>query len=284
MNGPAALPLLPRPRCLRASTIAAAWLLCGVWAHAAAEDGRLELSLGVAAVRMDMREFADSGDTLVRELGTLPGLTLGLSYGAGPWQLLAEWTGYDGTLDYDGQTQSGTTFATRTDTRRWSARLRALRTVDDAARVALGFGLGYGQWQRHIRGHSGVSGLDERYTSGFLSVDARLSLLRAEANSVDLDLRLAQPLRPEVRVDFGGRYDTQALGLGSRLAARVSLPASWTTGPRSRVVVEPGFEAWGFGRSDTETLYRAGVPVGVVYQPQIRGYDLDLKLTWVRSF
>jgi hypothetical protein len=64
----------------------------------------------------------------------------------------------------------------------------------------------------------------------------------------------------------------------------VSVPASWTVGPRSRIVVEPGFEAWGFGRSSTETLYRDGVAAGVVYQPQGKGYNFDLCVTWVQSF
>ena len=92
------------------------------------------------------------------------------------------------------------------------------------------------------------------------------------------------PIRPQVKIDFGGLYDTQALMLGPRLATRVAVPASWAVGPRSRIVVEPGFEAWGFGRSSTEPLYRHGVPAGVVYQPQGKGYNLDVKVVWVQSF
>jgi hypothetical protein len=109
-------------------------------------------------------------------------------------------------------------------------------------------------------------------------------VLRGEGANVDIDLQLAWPIRPQVKVDFGGLYDTRTLMLGPRLATRVAVPVSWTTGPQSRLVVEPGFEAWSFGRSATETLYRAGVPAGVVYQPQAKGYDLDLKVVWVQSF
>jgi len=39
----------------------------------------------------------------------------------------------------------------------------------------------------------------------------------------------------------------------------------------------------GYGRSATETLYRDGVPAGVVYQPQGKGYNFELRLVWVQS-
>lgn len=258
--------------------------LLGPLAQGADTQGALHLHIGVSVLRADFRELADNGQRLVRERGTLPGVVGGAAQTLGHWSWSAELSYYSGALDYDGQTQSGASFETMSDATVAGIRLRALRMLDHEGRFWAGLGLGYGQWQRHIRGRGKVNGLDERFTAADVSAEARLSLLRSQEVQANVDLRLAWPWRPEVRVDFGGLYDTQSLQLGPRLAARVAVPVSFAAGPRSRLVVEPGLDAWAFGRSATETLYRDGVPAGGVYQPQGKGYDLRLKLIWVQSF
>jgi hypothetical protein len=257
-----------------------------LWSAAQAGDapGGLDLHIGTSLLRFDFRELADTGEELVRELGVLPGLVAGVAQTIGRWRWSAEVSYYAGAVGYDGQTQSGATFSTTTDATVAGIRARALHAVDPAGRFAAGVGFGYRQWRRDIRGRADVSGLEERFAAGEVSVDARLSVLRSPAATVDIDLRFAWPIRPRLKIDFGGLYDARTLELGPRPATRVSVPASWAVGPGSRIVVEPGFEAWGFGRSDTETLYRGGVPVGEVYQPRGKGYGLDLKLVWVQSF
>jgi hypothetical protein len=257
-----------------------------LWPAAQAGDapGGLDLRIGTSLLRFDFREYADTGEPLVRELGVLPGLIAGVGQTIGRWRWSAELSWYSGAVDYDGQTQSGAAFSTTSDATAAGIRARALHPLDPAGRLAAGVGFGYRQWQRKIRGRADVSGLEERFATGEVSVDARVSVLRSQAADVDLDLQLAWPVGPQLKTDFGSRYDPRTLMLGPRLATRVSLPAAWAVAPGSRIVVEPGFEAWGFGRSRTETLYRGGVPVGEVYQPRGRGYNLDLKMFWMQSF
>ena len=257
-------------------------LLCST-AQAAEASGGLDLYVGASLLRFDFREYADTGEQLVRELGVLPGVIGGVGQAIGRWRWSAELSYHSGDVDYDGQTQSGAAFTSTSDAVVAGIRARALHLLDPEGRFAAGLGLGYGQWQRHIRGRTSVSGLDERFEAGDVSFDARLSVLRSDAATVDVDLRFAWPIRPQVKIDFSGLYDTRALMLGPRLATRVSVPVAWTAGPHSRIVVEPCFEAWGFGRSATETLYRDGVPAGVVYQPRGNGYNLELRLVWMQS-
>jgi len=258
--------------------------LLGPLAQAADTQGALDLHLGASVMRFDFREYADSGEQLVRELGVLPGVVGGVGQTIGRWRWSAELSYYAGSVQYEGQTQLGATFDTRTDAALTTIRARALRMLDPEGRFAAGLGMGYRQWQRQIRGRGKVGGLNERFVAGDVSADARLSVLRSDTTTVDIDLLAAWPLRPQVKIDFGGLFDTRTLLLGQRLAGRVSMPASWATGPGSRLTVEPGFEAWGFGRSSTEPIYREGVPAGAVYQPQGKGYNLDVKVVWVQSF
>ena len=253
-------------------------------ADTADTPGALDLHLGASVLRFDFRELADSGEQLVREQGVLPGVVGGAGQTIGRWRWSAELSHYAGSVQYDGQTQSGATFDTKTDTMLTKMRARVLRLLDPEGRFAVGLGVGYRQWQRQIRGRGRVSGLEERFMAGDVSAEARLSVLRSEATAVDVDLQAAWPLQPQVKIDFGGMFDPRTLMLGPRLAGRVSVPASWATGPDSRLIIEPGLEAWGFGRSSTELLYRHGVPAGVVYQPQGKGYNLDVKVLWVQSF
>ena len=264
------------------SLVIVASLLCSP-ARAAEAPGGLELYGGASVLRFDFREYADTGEQLVRELGVLPGVVGGVGQAIGRWRWSAELSYHSGTVDYDGQTQAGAAFNTTTDAVVSMIRARALHQLDQDGRFAAGLGLGYRQWQRHIGGRASVSGLDERFTAGDVSFNARLSVLRSEAATVDVDLQFAWPIRPQVKIDFSGKYDSRTLLPGPRLATRVSAPVSWAAGPLSRFVVEPGFEAWGYGRSATETLYRDGVPAGVVYQPQGKGYNLELRLVWVQS-
>ena len=256
------------------------------WPAARAADGLdgIDLYIGGSTLRFDFRELAASGAPLVRELGVLPGIVGGVGQSLARWWWSAELSYYSGTVAYDGQTQTSAPFDTTSDAALSKVRIRTLRLLDAEGRFAAGVGLGYRRWQRHIRGRGAVGGLDERFVAGDVSAQARMSLLRGDAATVDVDVQAAWPLRPQVRIDFGGLYDTQTLALGPRLAWRVAMPASWATGPRSRIVIEPGIDVWGFGRSETEVLYRNGVPAGVVYQPQGRGYDLGLKLVWLQSF
>ncbi len=263
--------------------LAWAGLLCPAAQATEAADG-LELQFGASLLRFDFREVADNGRQLVRELGTLPGFVGRAGQTLGRWQWSAALSYYSGTVDYDGQTQAGAGFTTTSNADVARIQARALHLLDEEGRYAAGLGFGYRRWQRGIRGRGNVSGLDERFEAGDVSVDARVSVLRSPTARVDVDLQLAWPIRPQVKVDFGGLYDTQRLMLGPRLATRVSVPVSWTAGPRSRIVVEPAFEAWGFGRSATETLYRDGAPAGEVYQPQGKGYNVELNLVWAQAF
>ena len=260
-----------------------AGLLCSA-AQAVEVPADFDLQFGASLMRFDFREYADTGRQLVRELGTLPGFVAKAEQTIARWRWSVGFSYHAGTVGYDGQTQAGASFTTTSDATVARIHARALHSLDEDGRYAAGLGFGYGQWQRGIRGRGAVSGLDERFVAGDVSFDARVSVLRGPSATAEIDLQLAWPIRPQVKVDFAGLYDAQTLALGPRLATRVSVPVSWSAGPSSRIVAEPAFEAWGFGRSATQTLYRNGAPAGVVYQPQGKGYNVGLNLVWVQSF
>jgi hypothetical protein len=242
------------------------------------------LSVGASALHFEYREYADDGTRLLLESGMLPGVVAVLGRTVGRWQGEVELAVHGGAVDYQGRTQSGAPFATRTDSDIWQARLGVMRRLDDAGAHAVGIGLTRQRWQRGIRGRGGVAGLDERYTAWTASLEARFGVVRAADAWVDLDLRVGRTFDAEVAVDFRDRFDDQTLRLGDQWTARLALPLSFPAGERSRLVVEPGFVRWGFGRSDTEPLRRDGRPVGTVHQPRSEGMNAALRLLWRQSF
>lgn len=255
-------------------------------AAAAAEEtpARWTLSLGGSSLRVEHRELDDDGARLLVESGTLPGVLATLRRDAGRWQGTVELGLHRGAIDYDGRTQSGAPFATRTDREAWAVRVGVMRQLDAAGRHALGIGLSQHRWQRRIRGRASVGGLDERTTFWTASVDARFGLVRAAAAAVDLELRVGRSFDAEVAVDAGGRFDRATLAPGDRWHARLSLPVGIPIGARSSLVVEPGLERWRFGRSGTEPLRSDGQTIGVVYLPRSEGTNVDLRLRWQRAF
>lgn len=261
-------------------SVSVAWSV----AHAGPAHDDVWLRLGAFAQHADIREYADTGTRLVRERHVLPGWAVAADQMIGPWRWSAELSYANGALRYDGQTQAGSAFTSKTDTTLLKARARLLHQLDEDGRLAAGLGIGYRHWKRLIRGHGNVRGLNERFTTWELSAQAQASVVRGNTAAVDINLQLAWPIAPHVKTDFGGLYDTQTMLLGQRLATRLSIPVSWTVGPRSRMVVEPSVEAWGLGRSRTDSLMRHGEPVGVAHQPRVRGHDIELSVSWMQSF
>lgn len=257
------------------------------WPATVAAEGlapRVAFSAGPSILHFDHREYADDGSRLVRESGALPGLAAGIVATSGPWRLMVDAAWHAGTVDYRGRTQGGAPLATVTDTRIAEAGLRALHYFDGERRFGLGPGIGYRRWYRGIRGVGSVSGLDERYSNWLASLDATAVLARSAQWSLGVDLRLTRTLGSEVAVSFGGRFDDQTLGLGERWGWRLAVPALVRTGRSSAIRIEPWFERWGFDRSDTEPLLRAGRPVGTVFQPDGEGRSYGLRLLWTQGY
>ncbi len=240
----------------------------------------LSVGFGPTVTNLTHREVDGTGRSLLREAGTLPGWRIDASLAGDRWELSLRADHADGTIDYNGRTQSGAPLSTTTDTRISEAGLRLLRSLDANRRIALGAGIAYRRWDRRIQPLGSVAGLDERYTSWLLSLESRFSILRAPAAALDLEFSLRRTQRPEVSVDFGGLYDNQSIALGRQTGMRLAAPARLALGKGSTLKLEGWIEYWGFDRSASQPLLRDGRPVGTVFQPESDGRSLGAALMW----
>jgi hypothetical protein len=250
----------------------------------------MEGSVAFAMQAFQYKEFDDDGSLLDREDGTLPGVVFGLGMARERWNFVGELAVYSGDVDYDGQTNTRIPITTQTDANITDGHVRAEWWGWEAGsvRYAVYGGLGYHGWERDIqatRTASGapVSGLWEYYEWGYVLLGGKLAAEQG-LNRWGLDLRLLRTVAPTVRVDFNGLFDDKTLDLGERFGGRLS--ATWARRASNRTVLklEPFYEGWDLGRSDTERLTQGGVAVGTVFEPRSETRNFGVNLGLAHTF
>lgn len=246
----------------------------------AAQDGWFGI-LGLEARDMSFREEDDNGQTLVREDGLLPGLLIGAGYKYSDWEVSGQVTGLIGKVDYRGKTTLGNTHSTKTDERFIESELMLGHTgsMKDLNLQPYG-GVGYRYWSRDIKSTSSVLGIDETYTwwSGFVGM--RFIVTETSKASLTIDARLNYTLNPKVEVDFLSDHDSITLPLDNRPGIRILLSWKHALGDRRAILVEPYFEQYGFGRSDTKPLTIAGSVVGTVFEPKSTTRNVGVRVKY----
>ncbi|WP_236860698.1 outer membrane beta-barrel protein [Candidatus Reidiella endopervernicosa] len=142
-------------------------LMFAVPTMASGEEHSLEWSIGLSLLNFGYEEFDTDGRSLNREDGWLPGISASIIERDGAWFGEARASLYGGSVDYDGETQSGAPFTTETKTWLFDSNYRLGHWFGDAPRIAPYIGVGYHRWDRDIQGKGAVVGLSELYQWGY---------------------------------------------------------------------------------------------------------------------
>ena len=247
---------------------------------------RLSAELGISANHFEYTEFNDAGKILDREIATLPGLTLAI---LGEWDsmyALGEFSYKKGTARYSGQTNSGAALQTDTSETIADAAIQAGRWFmpTQFPRYALYGGVGYHQWQRDIKSTPSVIGLFETYKWWYGFIGAKGELFKQEHSDWLLDIRVTQPIRPKIVIDFQGAYAVSPeLNLGERPGIRVALPWRFHQKEGTTLTIEPYFEQWNLGRS-ADSSFRSGSLTLTVHEPESETKNTGIRFLWRRVF
>lgn len=251
--------------------------------HAAQDEVRepVDAWIGPAIMDFDFREY-ENGERLVREHGTLYGLTGGVRTGCKAMRLEAELSWFGNDVRYDGQTQDGAPVRTQTDEHILDGlgRIGWLFRRQERLQYQLFAGLGYRYWDRDIRSTPAAAGLTEIYTWWYALLGAR-GLYRPNGRTTWLaEVQLMRPLNPEINVEFQNDLDDTRLDLGSEPGVRVSLAWRHELVSGWRLDIMPFYTAWDIGRSQSRSLKQNGVVVGSLYEPrsEIRDYGIQARL------
>ena len=247
-------------------------LLC----HSTVPFAETQLSISPSLLYFDYTEFSTTDQVLDTETGWLPGLEAGLKYVITPdWSASINTVYYSGTVDYEGQTQSGTPHTTDTDTNIFRLGARIDRLVYEDIRLFAGI-QGH-RWNRDIQDKYNVSGIDETYewTEYSLGVNADFGITIKDKINLEasyLFIRNATVFVDLSRVDLG----TTTLDLGDGTGARLNL--SWLHQYKSDFTLGLGlfFEGWEFGRSNTRQLENSSSIIFVT-EPRSETRNIGLK-------
>ncbi len=234
--------------------------------------------IGISATRFDYREFDDSGRILDKELGGIPGVSLKVGQRFTAWEWETSGSYHYGRVNYNGQTNLGNPYSTRTDESIGDISLRLGRWFGDRYPTMPYAGIGYRRWDRNIL-PGGVNGLFESYRWKYLWLGLRQSFAPQQNSSqFTLDVGLLKPIKPEMHIDFKGTYSVSPVVYPeSKVGVRVLLTSSIALSRNTRMSLEPFYEYWKLGRSPT--VYSG--PINL-YEPAstTSNLGLNLKLGW----
>jgi hypothetical protein len=203
-----------------------------------------QFSITPTLLHFDYTEFSNSGSVLDKETGWIPGMQLHLNTPLNEqWRVGFELAAYDGSVNYEGNTQT----TTQATIYRFGASIETQLTP----RTDLVFGIKHNEWQRDIQDSNTLLGPYEIYRWWETSIGISTQLWAKEKQSWRAEATLLRTVNPTIHVDLSkadlGKTD---LDLGTEWGSRLQL--SWTheTSAEWQHGLKIFYEAWDFGRSD----------------------------------
>jgi len=252
----------------RAGLAAALPLLLALPAHAEWQGG---IALGARDARHT--EYDASGRRLVQEKGWLPGVTLDAGYRTGDftWSGALEWYRHD--IDYQGQTQGGTSAGSTTSTGLAALRLGGAWAIGAGYSVQAAFEAD--RWKRDIQGSGASAGLQESYRSRRLVAGVAKAWQPAAGTvSADAAVVLAEPER--LHVGFSGLLDP--VSFDTRRAHGWRLGASLRPASVPWLELRARYDWMTVPRSGDAEITRNGQFAGTVAQPEHKRQALSLSV------
>ncbi|MEY4729784.1 MAG: hypothetical protein RL020_942 [Pseudomonadota bacterium] len=235
----------------------------------------------------EYRETGNNNHLIDKEDGLLPGFALGLGANCNQWEFAVRGVQQRARLEYDGQTNTGRKFLSRTleSIGDLSAQVERRFLVSDTNSVGVYGGVGYWQWRRNIASGGNVSGLDEKYRWRYYYLGSNVALIEQKPHQLRLDIRWLRLTQAKLSVDFLGVFDKpEDLMLDVRNGWRVALPWQYMFNPENSIRLEPYAQGWRIPRSEAKFLSRNGVIAGNFFEPASQTRAYGIKATWSHWF
>jgi len=247
-------------------------LLC----HSTLTAAETRLTLSPSLLHFDYTEFSTTDEVLNQELGWLPGLEAKLSYSiTSDWLIGIHSAYYQGTVDYTGQTQSGTPHTTDTETKLFRFGGRIEKNIYKNAHLFIG--VQSHKWQRDIKDNNNISGIDETYKWLEYSIGLNADLLITQKDIFNIEAAYLITGNGTLDVDLSRvDYGSARLDLGDGSGGRLNLNWKRLSENNTRYGLSLFFEGWDFGRSNTK-LTQGGTSSVFVTEPRSETRNIGLK-------
>lgn len=254
------------------------FLFCAFSTAAHALPVKNETHLALSLMDFGYKEFDDDDDLLNREDGLLPGISLSIVKPVRRLLMTGELSFYVNDVLYQGQTQSGIPVDSRTDTFIYDFSLSITHILVGKSLLPerIYYGIGYRHWDRNIRDTETdagipVMGIHEVYRLPYVLLGSRWNFVRSDNFSGSFNFRITHTVASEMFVNL---YEGTTLDLGEKFGGRASIMFTSISSMRKNYFVEPFYEFWQIGKSDTE--YNSGV--GYIYEPRSTTNNLGINI------
>jgi hypothetical protein len=234
-----------------------------------------QLILSPSLLHFDYTEFSTTNKVLDRETGWLPGVEARLNHALpSDWSIGLYTSYYQGTVNYDGQTQSGTPHTTDTGTEFF--RLGAQLEKIILANTGLFISAQTHQWERDIHDNNNISGITETYDWIEYSAGINYGFYINNKDFVQLNAGLLITRNAEIYVDLSRvNLGSTTLDIGDGTGGRLKLDWSRQHSETMQYGLGLFFEAWDFGRSNTRAT-EGGSNIVYVTEPRSETRNIGL--------
>ncbi len=215
-------------------------------------DDAIEVSARLLSFNYE--EFDQQGQSLNKENGLIPGLTIATSRTNNNFTGTAAAEVADGQVAYDGQTQSGAPHNTDTNERLYRL-FYQLGWSPENSESSLYGKLAWQQWDRDILPNDNVAGLFEQYQWWSFELGFLVSIYKEHSNSWLLDIGISTINHGTIEVDLNAfGYGKPELDLGDGTGATLALIYQRKINSNSHLGFSLRQQRWSFGRSNTKTV------------------------------
>ena len=242
-----------------------------------------QLTISPALLHFDYTEFSTTDEVLDRELGWLPGLEAKLSHSiTSDWLINIYSAYYLGTVDYTGQTQTGTPHTTNTETKLFRFGGRIEKDIYKNAHLFIG--AQSHKWQRDIRDNNNISGINETYKWLEYSIGLNSDLFINQKDVFNIEAAYLIIRNGTIDVDLSRvNLGSTTLDLGDGTGGRLNLNWKRISENNTRYGLSLFFEGWDFGRSNTKQT-QGGSSIVFVTEPRSETRNIGLKFNIEYSF
>ncbi|MDH5473149.1 MAG: hypothetical protein OEY61_09860, partial [Gammaproteobacteria bacterium] len=238
-------------------------------------------SVSGSLLYFDYEEFSDSGLSLNHETGFIPGINM--NYRLENNQLA--FTLHDGSVEYNGQTQSGSPHQTDTIETLYTLTYRHYFPVTDGLnRNNYYTGLGYQFWERDIQARNNINRLFEEYSWWTIEAGIQTLIYRQNNYQVTLDLGLLHTINGIIYIDLTDiGYGYPHLSLGNRAGINTHLTFTKLITDNQSLYINLNYKHWKFGKSNSQTLNN-GTSGITITEPASHSNHSQLSLGWIIYF
>ena len=258
-------------------TIKASLFIATTSSHAVNLEAAAEL------MYFDYEETGIAGDTLNQETGYIPGFSIGASR---PWlntDHSIEFSLYGGSVDYDGQTQSGQPHQTTTEQTIYRFLYRLGWSPQDTDGGFYGE-IYWQQWDRDIQPNNGVSGLFERYQWWSIEAGVEVPLVRKNRHDLLLELGVLTTFNGTLLVDLSSAgYGEPLLDLGNGAGFASELRYAFNQNDSGSFHFGIAYKTWEFGRSNSVTVSN-GIDFITITEPDSRTAQTTFFASYIHHF